>query len=230
MLTIIIDSSTDISTAILANNEQIISKRTARGSALKNIHTCIQEVLEAVSLQMSDINRVGVVQGPGSWTGLHVAITSAKTFAQVYDLPLIPISFIDALAFSAQRQECFLLAAYRSSRGSIFCRGYEDNSNRPQPVADHQHLSLDEFIELIREFTRPVRLVGEIFQDSNIELERFNVHNVTFEHIPYPSDHAMVRMVNEEDPEGKSIQDMLFLEPLYLQMEGEGPRLFKGGK
>jgi hypothetical protein len=37
----------------------------------------------------------------------------------------------------------------------------------------------------------------------------------------------MAKMVDQETCEGKSIREMMFLEPLYMQAAGEGPRVFR---
>src|SRR5437773_358800 len=100
MLALVIDTSTDTSTALLADGDRIIASRSSTGKALRQLHFSIQEVLDESSARVSDLERIGVVQGPGSWTGLNVALSTAKTLAQVYNLPLIPISFLDALAYS----------------------------------------------------------------------------------------------------------------------------------
>lgn len=227
MLTIILDASTDVSTAILAIDDRVVAKRSLRGRALAQLHLCIRDVLREASVRMSDIQRVGVIQGPGSWTGLHVAIASAKTLAQVYRLPLIPISFIDALAFSCQEHKGYLVAIYNSPNGNIFSRSYEASGSRIVPKTEHQKLVTSELIAMLREIGRPIRLVGGISDETAYEIENSGVPDITFEHISYPSEAAMARIVNEAPCEGKSIQEMIFLEPLYMQSADEGPRLFR---
>ena len=48
---------------------------------------------------MRDLNGVAVGQGPGSYTGIRIGVTVAKTFAWSLRIPLIAISSLEALAY-----------------------------------------------------------------------------------------------------------------------------------
>jgi tRNA threonylcarbamoyladenosine biosynthesis protein TsaB len=227
MLTIILDAATDLITVILANGDRVITKRSSKGKALELLHVYIRDVLQYASVRMSDIQRVGVIEGPGSWTGLHIAISSAKTLAQAYRLPLIPISFIDALAVSCQQHEGLLAAIYDSPNGKIFYRSYEASGDRVVPITEHQKLSASELVETLKGIGGAVKLVGGISPEVVTEIEQAGVADITLEHISYPSEDTIAKLVNDASSEGKSMQDLIFLEPLYLQSADEGPRLFK---
>lgn len=227
MLTIILDASTGVSTAILANHDRVIARRSSTGKALTQLHPFIREVLLEASVPMSEIGRIGVIQGPGSWTGLHIAIAAAKTLAQVLKLPLIPLSFLDALAFSSQqRQEGLLGSIYSSPNGNYFFRSYEDNGDKITATSEHQKLTLSSVMEMLTMVTSPYRLIGEITTELMARIKNSGLGQISLEQISYPSDLTLIAMMNEVPDEANSFRDMMFLEPLYMQSPGEGPRLF----
>lgn len=230
MLAIILDSSTVISTAVLAEAGVVIAKHSSSGRALTHLHIAISNVLKSAAVRMRDIEKIGVIQGPGSWTGLHVAITSAKTLAQVYNLPLVPISFIDALALSSQPYDGLLTAIYKSPKGNIFSRSYAANAGVIEPVSDLQKLSIPELMLILKNFDRPIRLVGEISTDLAAAVQNYNIAEITFEHILYPSEDALALMVHSISDIGNDFQSMMYLEPLYMQKAGEGPQIFRKEK
>jgi tRNA threonylcarbamoyladenosine biosynthesis protein TsaB len=226
MLTLILDASTDISTAILARGASVIAQRSLQGNALRQLHVAISDVLQEATVRMSEIDRIGVVRGPGSWTGLHVALSSAKTFAQVFNVPLIPISFIDALAYSSQQHQGFLMVVYNAPNGTIFARCYEAAGEEIVPTSEHQKLSTSVLIQTLKAIGRPIRLAGNFLVEFVAAMEISGIRDITLEYISYPAASVMVRMVTKAPGAAHSFQEMMFLEPLYMQLSSEEPRLF----
>lgn len=58
----------------------------------EGLFIAIQEALESCSWEFGHLTALAVGIGPGSFTGVRVGMTAARTFAQVLKLPLIPIS------------------------------------------------------------------------------------------------------------------------------------------
>lgn len=61
----------------------------------------IRELAASCGVKVGDLDGVAVGNGPGSYTGIRIAVTVAKTFAWSLKLPLIPVSSLEALAYGA---------------------------------------------------------------------------------------------------------------------------------
>lgn len=73
-----------------------ISRNIGRGHA-EVLANMVAEAFAAAKLKPTDIDRLAVCTGPGSFTGLRVALSFAKGFALPRDLPIIGI---DALVLT----------------------------------------------------------------------------------------------------------------------------------
>jgi len=63
----------------------------------------IEAVLEHASSSLDQVGALAVGIGPGSWTGLRVTLSLAKTLAQAREIALVGVPSFDALAQAAWR-------------------------------------------------------------------------------------------------------------------------------
>lgn len=63
----------------------------------------IQSLLKEAKLEMNDLTALAVGVGPGSFTGVRVAVGLAKAFGFALNIPVWPISSLRALAHQVQR-------------------------------------------------------------------------------------------------------------------------------
>ncbi|MGB6952686.1 MAG: tRNA (adenosine(37)-N6)-threonylcarbamoyltransferase complex dimerization subunit type 1 TsaB, partial [Candidatus Cybelea sp.] len=59
----------------------------------------VRQALDEAGLESASIDRLAVGTGPGSFTGLRIAIAYAKSLAAAWRLPLVPISSFDLVEF-----------------------------------------------------------------------------------------------------------------------------------
>lgn len=100
------DTSGNYLGIILTNNSKVISKLEFNKSNLhdKYLAYLIKNVLEINEIEVSDLSAVGVISGPGSFTGLRIGVALAKGLCfedGISKTPkLISISTLESLAFS----------------------------------------------------------------------------------------------------------------------------------
>jgi len=65
------------------------------------LHEEIRQLLARHGLTTANLDLFAVTAGPGAFTGVRLGLTAVKGLAEVHDRPIIPVSTLEALAFSA---------------------------------------------------------------------------------------------------------------------------------
>ena len=96
-----IETSTDVCSAALARNSEILFIRESREekSHAALLGVFIEDILHKKSIERSKINAVAVSRGPGSYTGLRIGVSTAKGIAYGLNIPLIAVDTLQAMAW-----------------------------------------------------------------------------------------------------------------------------------
>ena len=103
MKIILIETSTDLCSVALADNENIISYKESNAKRMQASLTApfIKEILDENGLTVDKCDAVCVSMGPGSYTGLRVGVSTAKGLCFGSKLPLLALGTLNILANQA---------------------------------------------------------------------------------------------------------------------------------
>lgn len=97
-------STATISIALLQDGVMIAEEAAvADRNHSKHLLPLVQTMLAKQDLKIRDLSAIGVGQGPGSYTGVRIGITAAKTFAWAQQIPVYAISSLETLALGGYR-------------------------------------------------------------------------------------------------------------------------------
>ncbi|MFV0288862.1 MAG: tRNA (adenosine(37)-N6)-threonylcarbamoyltransferase complex dimerization subunit type 1 TsaB [Mycoplasmatales bacterium] len=77
----------------------------------QNNHTLIlyqlfEELLQAEDITMQQLQKIYIINGPGSYTGTRVGVVFAKTIAHQLQLPIYPLGLLDTLYLTNNKKAC----------------------------------------------------------------------------------------------------------------------------
>jgi len=92
------------------------------------ILTIIEEGLTENNISIKSIDKIFVVNGPGSFTGVRIGVTIAKTIAWALNKDLVPLSSLEYMATSNSNKK-YLISMIDARRGNVFAGIYDSNLN-----------------------------------------------------------------------------------------------------
>ena len=100
MICLGIDTSSAMARVAVTRDTAVTARcSTERGKThSETLLSAIRDSLETAGISFNSVELVAVGLGPGSWTGLRVGITTAKTIAYALSIPIVGVSTLDATA------------------------------------------------------------------------------------------------------------------------------------
>ena len=149
-------SSKALSLAIL-EDKRVLAETTIN---IKKNHSitlmpAIDFLMASLDWTPKDLDRIVVAEGPGSYTGLRIAVATAKTLAHTLNIELIGMSSL--LSLVPRQQEGLLVPLMDARRNNVYAGFYEN----AKPVMPEAHLSFAEVLEKVTD-AEQVTFVGEV--------------------------------------------------------------------
>jgi tRNA threonylcarbamoyl adenosine modification protein YeaZ len=165
MKTLFISTYNEIITIGLLFNDKLKVQKQEISSRNHSIYTVplIDETLKEANINVHDLDEILVINGPGSFTGVRLGITVAKTLAYTLKIPIKEISSLEAL--SASNKENNKIVIISDSKGKYY--GIFANNK----LIEMNYLADDDF-ELIK--NKPEYQNYAILETKSLDIESIN--------------------------------------------------------
>lgn len=96
-----LDTSTAVLGVAVTENGELLHEINASGERNHSVHLLpiIEQALQATGTTAAMLGGISVGVGPGSYTGTRIAVTAAKTLAWAWNVPVVGISSLHAMAW-----------------------------------------------------------------------------------------------------------------------------------
>ena len=166
----------------------------------------IRQALSAAGRSLDQVDGLAVTTGPGSFTGLRIALSTAKALALATAKPLVGVPTLDVLAENLPMAEGLVCAAIDARKGEVFAALYRRHpAGGAVRLTDYLSVPPEELAERIEE---PVRILGNATRVYGDVLAARCRHPVTF---PPPECHhprasVLCRLAVERHAEGGTVR------------------------
>lgn len=141
------DTSSQALSVALTDDEILLGKidLTLKKNHSITLMPAIDFLMTQAGLKPQDLDRIVVAAGPGSYTGLRIAVTTAKTLASTLNIELVGVSSLAAIAANTEVSGK-VVALLDARRQNVYAGIYEQG----QAVVPDRHVSLDEVLATLK--------------------------------------------------------------------------------
>ncbi|KAB0445240.1 hypothetical protein KQ41_03200 [Lysinibacillus fusiformis] len=131
----------------------------------------IEEILARIDVRPNDLDAIAVSEGPGSYTGVRIGVTLAKTLAWTLQKPLVGVSSLKTLAANAALYNGLICPIFDARRGNVYTAVYQGETLEAL-VEDH-HAHIDDLLVRLKALEQPILFVGtdvDIFWENIVQI------------------------------------------------------------
>lgn len=162
-------SSTDVSISIINDDKVLVNiNETVMNSHSIYTVSFIDKALKSVNLSVDDIDKILVVTGPGSFTGVRIGVTIAKVYAYLRKIEVIPVSSLKMLSLSCNHDYCLSLI---NAKNDNYYIGLYNKDN--EEVIEEQFNNKDVVLDIINKYNPTIvsdndLIINDIFIKKQI--------------------------------------------------------------
>jgi tRNA threonylcarbamoyladenosine biosynthesis protein TsaB len=125
------------------------------------IMPAIQTLMKDCERVPADLTKIVVAKGPGSYTGVRIGVTIAKTLAWTLNIPLVGVSSLEILAAGIGRYfDGYVSPLFDARRGQVYTGLYQYQNGDLLAVKEDRLVMLDNWAELLKESGKSILFVG----------------------------------------------------------------------
>ncbi|MEH7098090.1 tRNA (adenosine(37)-N6)-threonylcarbamoyltransferase complex dimerization subunit type 1 TsaB [Neobacillus vireti] len=231
MTILAIDTSNYVLGVALLEDNQVLGEYITN---LKKNHSvrimpAIETLMKDCDRVPADLTKIVVAKGPGSYTGVRIGVTVAKTLAWTLNIPLVGISSLEILAAGTGRYfDGYVSPIFDARRGQVYTALYQYQNSKLTAVRQDQLVMLADWAGELQERDKPILFVGNDLPLHQPKIEEILGKKAIFasitEHNPRPAELAGLG----QDKPGEDLHTFV---PNYIRLaEAEAKWLEAKGK
>ncbi|MDQ0232850.1 tRNA (adenosine(37)-N6)-threonylcarbamoyltransferase complex dimerization subunit type 1 TsaB [Metabacillus malikii] len=162
MKALAIDTTNLVLGVALLDNEKVIGEYITN---LKKNHSvrampAIEALLNDCDVNPSELEKIVVATGPGSYTGVRIGVSIAKTLAWSLHIPIVGVSSLEVLAANGRYFNGVISPLFDARRGQVYTGLYEYNEGKLITLNEDCNLLLTDWLEKLKGSGQKVLFLG----------------------------------------------------------------------
>ncbi|MBO3700876.1 tRNA (adenosine(37)-N6)-threonylcarbamoyltransferase complex dimerization subunit type 1 TsaB [Roseivirga sp. E12] len=211
-----IETSTTVCSVALTRGKDVIAtqKLFLEKSHSNLLTVIIQDLIKACGFGLIDFNAIAISEGPGSYTGLRIGVSTAKGLAYSLEKPLIAVSTLKAMAHEVSQyytEDCLLVPMLDARRMEVYTATFGVDL---ESIDEVRALILDE--ESFRETLASKKVLFHGDGAAKFKPLVQAIDNAKFIENVSPSAWAIGQLAFEKYQK-EQFEDVAYFEPFYLK-------------
>lgn len=220
MTIIAIDTSNKTLSVALQTEDGQLFERTIEDTLQHSVKLMptLQQILYDSQTTMQQVTKIIVAQGPGSYTGLRIGVTVAKTLAKSLQVPLVAVSSLLPLVANAVAvvpEVAYIAPFFDARRNNIFTGLYKLDEQQLQLTVPEQHVSWEQWLLQLEALHQPIYFIGRLQAEQQVLIQERLQNQAIFVADELATPHASSLIQFES--EGAVVDADIFV-PTYLKL------------
>lgn len=151
MLILALESSAKAASVALTEDENLVAQYT-QCSGLTHSRTLlpmVDDMLKNTDKTIAGVDLIAVAQGPGSFTGIRIGVSTVKGLAWAADKKCVGVSTLEAMAWHGVAAGGVICPVMDARRSQVYNALFEIVDGKPHRLCADRAISLDELAEQI---------------------------------------------------------------------------------
>src|SRR5699024_6136448 len=109
----------------------------------------IDQLMKEVKVIPEALTKIVVEKGPGSYTGVRIGLTTAKTMAWTQDITIIGVSNLEERSYQGRIYNSMICPIFDAPRGMVITGIYQWDDQQMIPVVDEQNLLMNHWLQFL---------------------------------------------------------------------------------
>lgn len=211
-----LETSTTVCSAALVRDGKVIAQRESfeDKSHASSLTVFIDQILKEAGMEIRQLDAVAISQGPGSYTGLRIGVSTAKGICYALSKPLIALNTLQAMALMAlgkiPNKDSLMCTMIDARRMEVYAQFFDAQAN---PVREIKAEIIEENTYSEWLLSQEVYFIGDGAAKCKTILSS---PNAKFIDNIYPSANYMAEMAEKAFNEQQFV-DVAYFEPFYLK-------------
>ncbi|WP_449240864.1 tRNA (adenosine(37)-N6)-threonylcarbamoyltransferase complex dimerization subunit type 1 TsaB [Desulfoscipio gibsoniae] len=158
-----IEAATPVAAVAVVAEGKILAERMVnnRRTHSVNLLPMVRDTLSDAAINKEQLSGIAVSSGPGSFTGLRIGMSTARTLAQVLSLPLADVPTLDALAYPLSGHAGLVCPILNARKNEVYAALYNNTSTGQECLVPARATGLSELLKLLEGFKERVTFIGD---------------------------------------------------------------------
>ncbi len=212
------DTSTKAASIALLKGDELIGevfindKRTHS----QKLMPMLESLFKLGDITMDDIDLLAVCIGPGSFTGLRIAMATVKAIAHVKNLKIVAVNSLESLAFNLGHTAKKIISILDAQGKNLYTASYKMEKNILKQVSEIEVLEIDELVARIKEEGQEVLILGEGL-DKSKEAFKFDLVEFASPDKNVSKASSVAVLASEKYRKNIDVYTCYDIEPLYIR-------------
>lgn len=180
-----------------------------------NLMPMVEAAFAATGLTVQDMDRIAVVTGPGSFTGVRIGVSTAKGLAHGAGKPCVAVDALEAMAAGVGEFSGIICPIQDARAGQVYGAAFSAGEVRPDRLMEDTPLKVEEYVAAIQSMGDRFLFLGDGMPVQKAKLQALLGDAAVFA----PPQQAFLRPAAVAHLGSLATEEMDYLElmPMYLR-------------